>query len=175
MGQNMFFRIRLIVFGLFVVFAVQPAWAESVYTCPDISNSVKVGECPSEDDLLRMFSSTCGSTDTQKENPHAKGFCKNYSMFRKVKNTSLWESGDGEYMGYLSCDSTENKIKASKLVKISIGQKRVIDRVICTYEGGFELALRTRETCEIPNAKLLGRYMSRICEAGDKDCKAICQ
>ncbi len=175
MGHIMFFGIRLIVFCLFAVFAVQPARAESVYTCPDISNSVKVGECPSEDDLLRMFSSTCGSRDTRKENPHAKRFCKNYSMFKKVKNTSLWESGDGEYMGYLSCDSTESKIKASRLVKISVARKRVIDRVICTYEGGFELARRTRETCEIPNAKLLGRYMGRICEAGDKDCRAICK
>ncbi len=175
MGQNMFFRIRLTVFCLYVAFAVQPAWAESVYTCPDISNAVKVSECPSEDELVRMFSSTCGFKDTEKENPHAKGFCKNYSTFRKVKNTSLWESGDGEYMGYLSCDSTESKIKATKLVKISTGQKGAIARVICTYEGGFELALRTRGACKVPNARLLGRYMGRICEAGDKECKAVCQ
>ncbi len=171
----MFSKIGLAIVSLFVIFAAQPASAKSVYICPDISKAVKVGECPSEDELLRMFSSTCGSRDTKNENPHAKGFCKHYNLFRKVKNTSLWESGDGEYMGYLSCDSTEGKIKASKLVKISIGQQRVWDRVICTYEGGSNLVLRTRETCEVPGAKPIGSNMVRICEAGDKDCKAICQ
>jgi len=171
----MFSRIRCAFFCLILLFVTQPAWAKSVYTCPDISKSAKVGGCPSDDELKRMFSTTCGWQDTENENPHAKGICKNYSLFRKAKNTALWESGDGKYEGYLSCDTKENEIKASKLVKISIGQKLEWYRVICTYEGGSELVLRTRETCEIPGAKLLGRYIGRMCEAGDKDCKAVCR
>ena len=171
----MFSRIRCIFFCLILLFVTQPAWAESVYTCPDISKSAKVGGCPSDDELKRMFSNICGWRDTENENPHAKGVCKYYSLFRKAKNTALWESGDGKYEGYLSCDTKENEIKASKLIKISIGQKREWNRVICTYEGGSELVLRTREICEIPGAKLLGRYIGRMCEAGDKDCKAVCR
>lgn len=168
-------KITLVTFCLLVLLAAKPAWAESIYTCPDIAKAKKVGGCPSEETLLHMFSSTCGSTDTKNENPHAKGFCRNYSTFRKVKNTSLWETGDGEYVGYLSCDLTRDKIKAGKLVKISIGQKRIWDRVICTYDNGSELVLRTRETCSIPNAIVMGARMGRMCEAGDKNCKAICQ
>ena len=101
--------------------------------------------------------------------------CKNYSVFRKAKNTALWESEDGQFSGYLSCDKKENEIKASKLIKISIGQKREWDRVICTYEGGEKLVLRTREACEIPGAKLMGNNIGRMCEAGDKACKAVCK
>jgi hypothetical protein len=171
----MFSRIRYTFFCLILLFVTQVAWAESVYTCPDISKSAKVGGCSTDDELKRMFSNICGWQDTEKENPHAKGICKNYSLFKKVKNTALWESGDGRYDGYLSCDTKESKIKTSKLVKISISQKREWNRVICTYEGGSELVLRTREICEIPGAKLLGRYIGRMCETGDKDCKAVCR
>jgi hypothetical protein len=171
----MFSRIRCAFICLILLFVTQPALAMSVYTCPDISKSAKVGGCSSDDELKRMFSVTCGWQDTKNENPHAKGICKNYSLFRKAKNNALWESSDGKYDGYLSCDTKENEIKASKLVKISIAQKFQLNRVICTYEGGSELVLRTRETCEIPGAKLLGRYIGRMCEAGGKDCKAVCR
>jgi len=147
----------------------------NVYTCPDISKAVKVGGCSSEAGLKRMFKVTCGWDDFEKDNPHAQGKCINYSSFKKVKNTALWESNDGKYDGYLSCDTKENEIKASKLVKISMSWKREWNRVICTYEGGSELVLRTRESCEIPGAKLLGRYTGRMCEAGDKQCKAVCK
>ncbi len=171
----MFSRIRCAFFCLILLFTTQSVWAERVYTCPDISKSAKVGSCSSDDELKRMFSNTCGWHDTENDNPHASGICKNYSLFRKVKNTALWESGDGRFNGYLSCDTKENEIKASKLIKISIGQKLEWSRVICSYEGGSELVLRTRGICKIPGAKLLGRYIGRMCEAGDKDCKAVCR
>ncbi|MCP3850093.1 MAG: hypothetical protein GY694_07645, partial [Gammaproteobacteria bacterium] len=153
----MFSRIRCISFCLISLFVTQPIWAINVYTCPDISKSVKIGGCPSDDELKRMFNATCGWDDTENDNPHAKGVCKNYSLFRKAKNTALWESKDGEYSGYLSCDKKESEIKATKLVKISTTLKKQINRVICTYEGGSELVLRTFEFCEIAGAKLLGR------------------
>jgi len=171
----MFSSIRCAFFCLFLLFVTQPVWAMNVYTCPDISKSAKIGGCSSDDGLKRMFNATCGWQDTEKENPHAKGICKNYSLFKKAKNTALWESSDGKFDGYLSCDKKENEIKASKLVKISTSWKREWNRVICTYEGGSELVLRTRETCEIPDAKLLGRYIGRMCEVGDKNCKAVCK
>jgi len=171
----MFSRIRFTFFCLILLFFIQPAWAEKVYTCPDISKSAKVGGCTSDDELKRMFSISCGWEDYKKDNPHAAGKCMNFSIFKKVKNTALWESGDGRFDGYLSCDKKESEIKASKLVKISTAQSKDMNRVICSYEGGSKLVLRTRELCEIPGAKLLGRYMGRECEAGDKDCKAVCE
>ena len=171
----MFSRIRYFFLYLILLFVTQAAWAEIVYTCPDISKSVKVGDCPSDDELKRMFRNTCGWRDTENKNPHSEGVCKSYSLFKKAKNTALWESADGEFDGYLSCDKKENEIKASKLVKISINQKREWDRVICTYEGGSRLVVRTRKTCEITDAKLMGNDIGRMCEAGDKDCKAVCR
>jgi len=171
----MFSRIQCAFFCLFLLFVTQAAWAQSVHTCPDISKSAKVGGCSSDEELIRMFSNTCGWQDTENENPHAKGICKNYNLFRKARNTALWESGDGKYDGYLSCDKKESEIKASKLVKISVAQKKKYHRVICSYEGGSELVFRTHEICEIPGAKLLGRYVGRMCDEGDKDCKAVCK
>jgi len=120
----MFSRIQYAFFCLILLFVTQPIWAESIYTCPDISKSAKVGGCPSDDELKRMFSYTCGWQDTENDNPHAEGVCKNYNLFKKAKNTALWESADGKYDGYLSCDTKESKIKASKLVKISTAQKK---------------------------------------------------
>ena len=147
----------------------------NVYTCPDISKSAKVGGCPSDEELKRMFRISCGWEDYENDNPHASGKCMNYSKFKKAKNTALWESSDASFDGYLSCDKKESDIKASKLVKISTAQKKQINLVICTYEGGSELVLRTRELCEIPDAKLLGRKIGRKCEEADKDCKAVCE
>ena len=171
----MFSKTRYAVFGFLVLFAANPAWAENVYTCPDISKAVKVGECPTDGDLKRMFSSTCGSRDTENEIPGGEGVCRSFKLFKKAKNTSLWESADAKFEGYLSCDAKESDIKAGKLVKISTAQKRQWDRVICTYDSGAELVLRTLETCKVPGAKLLGRYMGRECEAGDAECKAVCK
>lgn len=171
----MFSKFKLVVFCSIMLFGAQGVWAENVYTCPDISKAVKVGDCPTGDELKRMFRSTCGSTDTENENPHAKGVCRSYQVFSKIKNTALWELDDGEYVGYLSCNATEAQIKAGKPIKISIGQRREWDRVICTYDNGAELVLRTRETCEIPGAQVMGSRLGRLCEAGDNDCKAICR
>lgn len=171
----MIFNFRLSVFCVVAVFAAQSVWAESVYTCPDIAQAKQVGDCPSDEEMKRMFMSSCGLSDTKGENPHAKGLCKNFVMFSKAKNTALWESGDGEYMGYITCDQPAAKIKAGKLIKVSLGQKGVMDRIICGYEGGAELVLRTRQTCEIPGAIIIGRYMGRYCSEGDKDCKAVCE
>lgn len=171
----MFFRIQCAFFCLILLLVAQSSWSASVYTCPDISKSAKIGSCPSDSELKRMFKSTCGWSDLENENPHAEGICRSYSIFTKAKNTAYWESSDGRYDGYLSCDKKESEIKASKLIKISLGQKRQMNRVICGYEGGSELVLRTRENCEIPESKLLGRYIGRMCGAGDKDCKAVCE
>jgi len=168
-------KLRITVLCIFFAMVAQPVWAENTYTCPDIAKAVKVAECPSEDELVRMFDSTCGSKDTQGKNPHAKGFCTSYKTFKMAKNTALWESADGEYMGYVTCNVPVDKIKAGKLQKISLGQKRVMDRIICSYEGGGELVLRTRETCKIPGAVVLGRYMGRKCGVDDQDCKAVCK
>ncbi len=52
-------KIRLSVFCAIAIFTAQPVWAESVYTCPDISQARQVGDCSSEEELIRMFASAC--------------------------------------------------------------------------------------------------------------------
>jgi hypothetical protein len=171
----MFYTIRFTFFCLILLFFIQAAWAENVYICPDISKSAKVGGCPSDDELKRMFRISCGWEDYENDNPHSAGMCMNFRIFKKAKNTALWESGDGRFDGYLSCDKKVSDIKASKLIKISTAPTKTMTRVICSYEGKSELVLRTHELCEVPGAKVLGRYMGRECVAGDKDCKAVCR
>ena len=168
-------KLRLSVFCTIAILAAQPAWAESIYTCPDITQAKQVAECPAEDELIQMFFSTCGSRDTEKENPHAKGFCKSYQMFLQRKNTALWESADGEYLGYVTCNIPAERIKAGKLNSISLLQRGTMDKISCSYEEGTVFTLRTRQNCAIPGSKPKGMQMSLDCAAGGSECKAICK
>ncbi len=168
-------KFSLTVLSITAILLAQPVWAESIYTCPDITQVRQVADCPTEKALEKMFFSTCGSRDTKKENPHAKGFCKTYAMFKQVKNTALWESADGEYLGYVTCNMPAEKIKAGKLVSMSLLQRGRMDKITCSYEEGTIFTLRTRQTCTIPNAKPKGMQMSMDCTADGSECKAICK
>ncbi len=168
-------KIRLSVFCAIAIFTAQPVWAESVYTCPDISQARQVGDCSSEEELIRMFASACGPRTMPGEDPDATEQCKSFEKFKQRKNTALWESADGGYMGYVTCNRPAAKIKKAKFLSINLGTKRVMDKIICSYEGGVNLILRTRESCQIPDAKLSGKYLGLDCTAGGANCKAICK
>ncbi len=171
----MIYKFRLSAFCVIAILAAQPLWAESVYTCPDISQAKQVADCSSEEELIRMFASACGPRKMPGEDPDATEQCKSFEAFKQRKNTALWESADGEYMGYVNCNTPAAKIKAAKLLSINLGTKRVMDKIICSYEGGTNLILRTRESCKIPGAKLSGRYLGLDCTAGGAECKAVCK
>ncbi len=168
------FNIRLSVFCAIVFLMAQPVSAESVYICPDISKAVQVADCPAEEELKHMFSSTCGAAETNSKDQKVSGMCKSFEAFKQRKNTALWESADGEYMGYVTCNVPATQIKAGKLLKISLAHVGVMDKLICTYEGGTELALRTRKSCKIPGAKLNLKFMILNCPEGGESCKAVC-
>ena len=168
-------KTRLSVFCAIAILAAQPLSAESIYTCPDISQARQVADCPSHAELVHIFSSTCGSKNIKDENPHAKGYCKSFDLFKQAKNTALWESADGEYLGYLSCNTPAAEIKAGKLASISLLQRGRMDKITCAYDSGAKLALRTRKNCQVPGAKPKGMQLSRDCSAGSAECKAICK
>ncbi|MCP4993065.1 MAG: hypothetical protein GY934_04655, partial [Gammaproteobacteria bacterium] len=142
--------------------------------CPDLTKAVQVADCPAEEELKHMFSSTCGDAETNSKDPKVSGMCKSFEAFKQRKNTALWESVDGEYMGYVTCNVPAAEIKTGKLLKMSLTHKGVMDKLICTYEGGTELSLRTRQSCKIPGAKLNLEFMILNCPDGGKTCKAVC-
>jgi hypothetical protein len=168
-------KTRLSAFAVVAVLAAQPLSAESVYACPDLSQARQVADCPSNAELEHIFSSSCGSKNTTDENPHAKGACRSFKLFKQKKNTALWESANGEYLGYVSCNTPAAEIKAGRLVSINLLQRGRMDKITCAYDSGAKLALRTRESCQVPGAQPKGEQLSLDCSADGGKCKAICK
>jgi len=168
-------KFSLSVFCAIAILAAQPLSAESIYTCPDIAQTRQVADCPSQAELEHLYYSSCGSRDTKEENLHAKGICKSFDMFKQKKNTALWESADGEYFGYVSCNTPAAEIKSGKLMSISLLRRGVMDKITCSYVGGARFTLRTRQNCELPGGKPKGLQLSLNCTADDSECKVICK
>lgn len=143
--------------------AALPAQAGDV-TCPVLATAVQVATCPSEDELKYTHIGYCG--DNARMYGKDKEICESYDSYRKLKNVVMWESADGEFHAYLSCDLTPAAIKAAQVQRISVGQAGKLTRVACDYGDAIVFAHRTRAQCKVSGA---GQ-----CVAGAA-CKASCE
>lgn len=166
-------KFQLFAFCVITMLAAQPLSAESLYVCPEISKAKQVADCPPDEELKIMFLSTCGTN--AKENTKAIGQCSSFDAFKQKKNTALWESEDGAFSGYVSCDLPASKIKQSKLASVGLSTHASIDKITCSYDGGAKLALRTREACAVKDGKVMGRLFGVDCREEGADCKVTCQ
>lgn len=167
MRRNLF--TFLIVFTAF--FTTQSVWAESVFVCPDLSKAKQVGDCPTEADLKRYFKSTCGWAN--KPGKKKPDLCDSIEGYKLRKNIALWESGDQEFMGYLTCNTPPAEIKAAKSVRVAVSERAGIYKVACGYEGGLTLTYRTRMVCKIPGAE--PSKSSSDCGPDAASCKVVCE
>ncbi len=126
--------------------AVGPALAESV-PCPDLSNIVQVGTCPSEEELRYTYKGYC--SDNARMYDKATDVCEDYGRYRTFKNTGLWETRDGRFSGYLSCDR-EGDLSRVKPKRITVSKQGSVTRVACVYEEGITLTYRTKAQCTVP-------------------------
>ncbi len=171
----MIFKVKPTLICLIAMFASQPLFAEIVYTCPEISTAKQVADCPADEEMKRMYELTCGLGEDKNPDPSVAGICSSYDAFLQKKQSALWESGDGQYMGYVSCNTPASKIKQGRLLTIGLSQRGVMDKIDCSYEGGVTLSLRTRKQCRIPGAKSNRKVLFLDCSAAGADCKAICE
>lgn len=134
--------MKRLVFALLLV--ATPALAEDV-TCPDLSQAVQVGDCPSEAQLKYSFGGYCGD-DSRMNDKGSDKTCTSLDEFKKLKNHALWEAG--EFQGYLHCSRSPQETRALKLQNLSVAPAGKLTRVVCTYENGAMMVMRTRRACQ---------------------------
>ncbi|OJX70246.1 hypothetical protein [Magnetospirillum sp. 64-120] len=129
---------------LALLLAATPALAEEV-GCPDLSQAVQVGDCPSEAQLKYSYAGYC-SDDARMNDKGSDTSCTSLDEFKKLKNHALWEAGD--FQGYLQCSRAPQETKALKLLNLSVAPAGKLTRVVCSYEGGALMVMRTRRNCQ---------------------------
>lgn len=143
--------------------AMLPANAGNI-ACPDLSVAVQVATCPSEEELRYTYTGYCA--DDARMYGKDKEACESFENYRKMKNVVLWESADGEFHAYLSCDLSPAAIKSAKAQRIGIGKAGKLTRVACDYTQGITFAHRTHAQCKTLD--------EGSCAADPAACKAAC-
>jgi hypothetical protein len=141
--------------------------------CPDMSTMVRAGTCPTEDELQVTFTGYC--SDNARMYEKGPDVCSDYKAYRKFKNVVLWESHDGVFQGYVSCDLSEAQVKALKPKSIVANKERTggrssersINRLMCGYGDGIVFSHRSRDECRIESAE--------ACRTDPAACKAECE
>lgn len=139
-------RSASIAFLLLLAAASTSSAAETL-SCPDLATAVRVGNCPSETDLQYTFTGYC--SDNRRMYEQDTGACTDYQEYRRQKNLALWESADGSFEAYLSCDLPVEAIKTARAVRISSSKQKAISLLTCSYGEGISFTYRSRLLCTI--------------------------
>lgn len=141
-----------------------PAMAATV-PCPDLARAVQVGACPAEEELKYTFNGYCG--DDAKAYRGETDVCTDYRRYRALKNVALWESGDGVFNAYVSCDLPVEKLKAARVSAIRVGKQGNLTQLVCSYRDGINFTWRSRAECKLE--------AGADCAANPSACKANCE
>jgi hypothetical protein len=144
--------------------AISDAVASNV-PCPDLGTAAQVAACPTEDDLKYTFTGFC--SDNARMYGKDAEVCTDYQRYRKLKNVALWESQDGVFEAYISCDLPAASVKQAKASNIAVTRKADITRLACTYREGVIFTSRTRAECTVD--------VKSNCAADPTACVAKCE
>jgi hypothetical protein len=148
---------------LFLFSVTLPASAAQL-ACPDIGAAKQVNACPAEEELKHTYSGFC--SDDKKVYAGDTDNCMRYKDYRAMKNTALWESADGSFDGYVSCDLPQPKLRVLKANGMKISQQGSITKVVCSYPNGVNFTHRTKAACKVEDEK--------ACAANAAACRAFC-
>jgi hypothetical protein len=84
-----------------------------------------------------------------------------------MKNTALWESADGLFDSYVSCELPPAKVKTLPASAMQVVRQGSITKVVCSYPGGINFTHRTKAACKIEDDK--------ACATGAAGCLATCE
>ena len=141
-----------------------PSFAATL-ACPDLSQASQVNACPTEEELKHTYSGYC--SDDKKVYGRETDNCLRYKDYRAMKNTALWESQEGDFSAYVSCDLHANKVKDLKAKDLKIEQQGSLTKVVCTYPNNITFTYRTKATCKIAD--------ENACKSRGADCRANCE
>jgi len=147
----------------FVLFAV-PVSAHEL-ACPDLSRAVQIGACPSEEELRYTFTGFCAANERSYRGD--TGVCTDFEAYRRLKNHALWESTDGAFSGYVSCDLTPSEVRSASVSSVHGSKQGRITVLACGYTRGISFSHRTRAECRITNPS--------ACPSDAAACRATCE
>ncbi|MCK2088567.1 hypothetical protein MXC99_10335 [Thauera aromatica] len=156
-------RTRLKTTLLPVLFAALGASAHATeLPCPDLQEAVQVAACPTDAELRYTFMGYCA------DNARLYGrdvlTCASFENYRAVKNTALWESADGGFNGYLSCEVPPAQIRASQALRMKVERNKSLTRLICDYDNDHRLEHRSKAVCTVQAA-----------DCSTEACRASCE
>ncbi len=153
--------LSLLAFVAFL--AVAPALGETL-ACPDLRVARQIEPCPTEAELRYTFVGFC--SDAARLYDGKAESCVDFAAYRKLKNIALWESSDGAFDAYPSCELPADSIRAAKPARIAVERKGAITQLVCDYGDGVRFTHRTRATCRVEG--------SGACDTAE-GCRAVCQ
>jgi len=145
-----------------------PAAAATVACPPDLAAAVQVASCPAEEELRYTFAGYCSDDGrAYKGYKEETDVCTDYQAYRKLKNVALWESADGNFSAYVSCDRPPAQVKAAKVASVRVARQGKMTLLVCGYGDGLNFTWRTRAECKVePGAD---------CAVNPASCKASCE
>lgn len=141
-----------------------PAVAGETLACPDLTGAKQINACPTEEELQLTYTGFC--SDNARMYAGNNEPCLRYEIYRKQKNVALWESKDGRFDGYVSCDLPRGEVAALRATGMQIATQGKVNKVVCAYPQGVTFTHRTRADCAIADAK--------ACAADAAACTARC-
>lgn len=142
--------------------AILPAFADTL-VCPDPAAAMQIATCPSEEELKYTYTGYCGNDARM----YAKDEnCADYQSYRRLKNVALWESKDGAFQAYISCDLPAGVLKNLKPASIAVSKQGKLTRLACSYPEGVTFTYRTKAECKVQG--------DGNCAASPDACKANC-
>ena len=144
--------------------AALPVAMAATVPCPDLAGAVQVAACPAEEELKHTFTGYC--SDDAKAYKGETDVCTDYLRYRQLKNVALWESADGVFSAYVSCDLPPAAIKGARVAAVRIGKQGKMTQLVCGYGEGLSFTYRTRAECRVEGGA--------DCAVKPADCKATC-
>lgn len=150
---------------LFLLAMPLPSALAATVSCPDLGKAVQVGACPAEEELRYTYAGYC--SDDAKAYKGETDVCSDYRRYRALKNVALWESGDGVFNAYVSCDLPADKLKSARVAAVRVGKQGKMTQLVCGYGDGLSFTWRTRAECKVE--------AGANCAANPGSCKADCE
>ena len=146
----------------FMLALPMPVLAETI-ACPSLQSAVQVGTCPGEEELRYTFRGYC--SDNKRMYDQGEQLCLDYGIYRAAKNVALWESSDGRFSGYLSCDTPKGARDAAQPIEVKVAVQGSVNQMSCIYANNDKLTHRTKARCTVA---------ATACTSAAVACEASC-
>lgn len=158
-------RTRFVQLAVASLLALPGAGVQAeTMSCPDLGSAVQVNACPTEEELQYTFKGYCG--DNARMYDRGEQVCTDFALYRLLKNVSLWETKDGRFDGYVSCETGTVPLVQGRAVKLVVSKQGSVTRVACSYDVGVTFTHRTKAKCTA---------VVEDCSGAPGTCKAECE